>query len=168
MLQLVSIETVVQPGYDHFLGMRQIASKGLVHRDLAARNVLLYTNNRVAKISDFGLCSSCDQTFIYQSTLTKKLPIKWLALESLTERIFSEKSDIWSFGVLMYEIFTFGQVPYATMNNDELLVFLQANGRLERPNNITDELYEIMYSCWYKDVEKRPNFAQLREKFDKF
>ena len=148
--------------------MRHIASKGLVHRDLAARNVLLYSNNRVAKISDFGLCSSCDQTFIYISTLTKKLPIKWLALESLIERIFSEKSDIWSFGVLMYEVFTFGQIPYDPMNNDELLVFLQANGRLDRPNNITDELYEIMYSCWYKDIEKRPNFAQLHENFDQF
>ena len=148
--------------------MCYIASKGLVHRDLAARNVILYENNHIAKISDFGLCSSCDQTFSDQSSWTQKLPIKWLALESLTNRMFSEKSDVWSFGVLMYEMFTFGQIPYASMNNDELLVFLQSNGRLERPANMTDELCEIMYSCWIKDMEKRPNFAQLQDKFDSF
>uniref|UniRef100_A0A914EI63 Protein kinase domain-containing protein n=1 Tax=Acrobeloides nanus TaxID=290746 RepID=A0A914EI63_9BILA len=101
-----------------------------------------------------------------QSSWAQKLPIKWLALESLTNRMFSEKSDVWSFGVLMYEMFTFGQIPYASMNNDELLVFLQSNGRLERPVNMTEELCEIMYSCWIKDMEKRPNFAQLQVKFD--
>uniref|UniRef100_A0A914ER02 Protein kinase domain-containing protein n=1 Tax=Acrobeloides nanus TaxID=290746 RepID=A0A914ER02_9BILA len=137
----------------------------MVHRDLAARNVLL-CDNLVAKISDFGLCCTTDETLIHKGNLAQKLPIKWLALEALTDRIFSEKSDIWSFGILVYEVFTFGSIPYANMNNDEMLVFLQAGNRLERPNNVCDELYEIMKSCWNKYMGLRPNFLELEERFE--
>uniref|UniRef100_A0A914CSM9 Protein kinase domain-containing protein n=1 Tax=Acrobeloides nanus TaxID=290746 RepID=A0A914CSM9_9BILA len=136
----------------------------MVHRDLAARNVLLF-DNLAAKISDFGLSCTVGDNLIHKGNLAQKLPIKWLALEALTDCIFSEKSDVWSFGVLMYEMFTFGSVPYINMNNDELLVFLQTGERLERPNNISDELYEIMLSCWIKYMGDRPNFTQLEEKF---
>ena len=144
--------------------MKYIASKRMVHRDLAARNVLL-CDNLAAKISDFGLCCTMDATLIHKGSLAQKLPIKWLALEALTDQIFSEKSDIWSFGILIYEVFTFGSIPYANMNNDEMLVFLQAGNRLERPNNVCDELYEIMKSCWNKYMGLRPNFLDLEERF---
>uniref|UniRef100_A0A914D3B8 receptor protein-tyrosine kinase n=1 Tax=Acrobeloides nanus TaxID=290746 RepID=A0A914D3B8_9BILA len=145
-------------------GMHYIALKGLVHCDLAARNVLLFKNN-IAKISDFGLCIDLDEAFMFSSSIGRKLPIKWLAFEILLDREFSEKSDVWSFGVLMYEMFTFGKIPYATTNNDELVMFLQSGGRLERPLNIHDVCYEIMMSCWIKDVKNRPNFGELEEKF---
>uniref|UniRef100_A0A914CQ12 receptor protein-tyrosine kinase n=1 Tax=Acrobeloides nanus TaxID=290746 RepID=A0A914CQ12_9BILA len=145
-------------------GMHYIALKGLVHCDLAARNVLLFNNN-IAKISDFGLCIDLDEALMFSSSIGRKLPIKWLALEILLDREFSEKSDVWSFGVLMYEMFTFGKIPYATANNDELVMFLQSGGRLERPSNMDDVCYEIMMSCWIKDVENRPSFAELEEKF---
>uniref|UniRef100_A0A914CZD0 receptor protein-tyrosine kinase n=1 Tax=Acrobeloides nanus TaxID=290746 RepID=A0A914CZD0_9BILA len=145
-------------------GMQFTASKGLVHCDLAARNVLLF-DNMVAKISDFGLCCSSDETFSYQASLNKKLPIKWLSLEALLDRLFTEKSDVWSFGVLMYEMFSFGATPYETMNNDELVMFLQSGGRLERPANIDDMCYGIMLLCWNKDYLARPRFMELEEKF---
>uniref|UniRef100_A0A914E299 receptor protein-tyrosine kinase n=1 Tax=Acrobeloides nanus TaxID=290746 RepID=A0A914E299_9BILA len=146
------------------LGMQYIASRGLVHRDLAARNVLLFANS-IAKISDFGLCCSIDENLTERSILSLKLPIKWLSLEALIDKIFSEKSDVWSFGVLMYEVFTFGGIPYATMNNDELVMFLKSGARLELPNNMDVGLYEIMLSCWREDLKERPTFVELEEKF---
>ena len=145
---------------NYILGMAYVASKFLVHRDLAARNVLIF-DNFVAKISDFGLCCSLEEA--HQSTVSKKLPIKWLSIEVLTERCFSEKSDVWAFGVLMYEMFTFGTVPYETMNNDELVIFLQSGARLECPPNINNELCEIMLACWKKDPTQRPSFIELEQ-----
>lgn len=145
--------------------MRYIASKNLVHRDLAARNVLLFSQHELVKISDFGLCcAQNEEPFTYQAS-AEKLPIKWLALESLTDKIFSEKSDVWSFGVLMHEMFTLGKTPYGSMNYDELLVFLQAGGRLEKPLAMDEELAEIVCSCWEKESEHRPYFKDLEEKF---
>jgi serine/threonine protein kinase len=86
-------------------------------------------------------------------------------LEALIDRIFSEKSDVWSFGVLMYEVFTFGGIPYAAMNNDELVMFLKSGARLELPNNKDVGLCEIMLSCWREDLKERPTFVELEEKF---
>uniref|UniRef100_A0A914DC56 Protein kinase domain-containing protein n=1 Tax=Acrobeloides nanus TaxID=290746 RepID=A0A914DC56_9BILA len=109
-----------------------------------------------------------DETFSCQASLNKKLPIKWLSLEALLDRLFTEKSDVWSFGVLMYEMFSFGATPYETMNNDELVMFLQSGGRLERPANMDDVCYGIMLLCWNKDYLARPGFMELKEKFDEF
>lgn len=146
--------------------MQYIASKGMVHRDLAARNILLCENN-LAKISDFGLCCTCDDSFIYQASLTKKLPMKWLAIEALTERIFSEKSDIWSFGVLIFETFTLGKVPYAMMNNNEMLDFLLAGNRLECDEAPMDA-QEVMAICWEENPVDRPTFDELEARFHTF
>jgi serine/threonine protein kinase len=147
--------------------MQYIASKKIIHRDLAARNVLMF-GNFVAKISDFGLCCFMDESLTYVASTIENLPIKWLALESLTEKIFCEKSDVWAFGILMYEIFTFGQIPHATKNDEELLEFLQADNRLERPDGVNDTLYEIMVGCWHKEAESRISFRELEEKFHEF
>jgi serine/threonine protein kinase len=144
--------------------MQYVASKNLIHRNLAARNILLCQNN-VAKISDFGLCCTGDDSFIYQASLTKKLPIKWLSIEALTEHIFSEKSDVWSFGVLIYEVYTFGQIPYPTMSNEEMVEFLKSGQRLECPDGMSDDLYEIMRRCWMAMTEERPDFSQLEQDF---
>src|SRR3569833_3173458 len=145
--------------------MNFIASKALVHRDLAARNILL-CNSNVAKISDFGLCCKCDETtFTYQANLKKKLPIKWLSIEALTDHLFSEKSDVWSFGILIYEVFTFGKIPYTTMNHDEVLTFLQEGKRLDRPENMTEEIYELCRRCWEERPENRPSFGEVEENF---
>src|SRR5688500_9542856 len=118
--------------------MEYIASKRLIHRDLAARNILLMEQS-IAKISDFGLCCACDDaSFIYQGSKCKKLPVKWLALETLLQRSFSEKSDVWSYGVLMFEVYSGGQSPYAMLENDRLIGFLSAGKRLDKPEGASD------------------------------
>jgi serine/threonine protein kinase len=144
--------------------MQFIASKTLVHRDLAARNILLCANN-VAKISDFGLCCKCDETLTYQALVSKKLPIKWLAIETLVDHTFSQKSDVWSFGVLAYEMFTLGQVPYATLDHNEVFEFLKSGKRLERPEAMPEEVYEIVRTCWEENQNGRPDFTELEERF---
>lgn len=146
--------------------MQYIASRQLIHRDLAARNILIFNSN-VAKISDFGLCCKSDETFTYHASLTKKLPIKWLSIEALTNHIFSEKSDVWSFGILMHEVFTFGQVPYVTMNHDEVFEFLKSGRRLAQVEDMPDDLYEITMECWEETPENRPSFTELEQKFHK-
>lgn len=143
-----------------FSGMQYIASKGLIHRDLAARNTLL-CENFAAKISDFGLCCSHGDTYTYQSSMVKKLPMKWLSLEALQTRTFSEKSDVWAFGILMYEVFSIGKVPYATMTNAEMLEFLQEGQRLEAPEYAGDVHYDLMKECWAEHPDDRPSFGEI-------
>ena len=120
-------------------GMMHISQHKLVHRDLAARNVLLTTDLRV-KITDFGLCCNCDQSYTYAGSVTKKLPIKWLSPEAILDRIFSEKSDVWSFGILIFEVVSCGIIPYSTLSNEEMLEFIRKGGRLEAPNGTPEEL----------------------------
>ncbi|KAK0423884.1 hypothetical protein QR680_008385 [Steinernema hermaphroditum] len=146
-------------------GMTYVAQCKMVHRDLAARNVLLTADKR-AKISDFGLCCDCDETFTYTATLSKRLPIRWLSLEALVDRVFSEKSDVWSFGVLLYEVFSKGVTPYAALSNAEIVDFLSAGERLERPPFASDDVAEVMCSCWEEDVSRRPSFDQLSRTFE--
>uniref|UniRef100_A0A914EGE0 receptor protein-tyrosine kinase n=1 Tax=Acrobeloides nanus TaxID=290746 RepID=A0A914EGE0_9BILA len=144
--------------------MEYLVSKRLVHRDLAARNILLI-ENRTAKISDFGLCCTCDDaTLSYQASLQKKLPMRWLSIEALLHRTFSENSDVWAFGILMHEVFSGGKVPYTTMEADDILEFLKCGKRLGCPENAPDEVYEIMVSCWEENIESRINFSELSTK----
>uniref|UniRef100_A0A914PC94 Protein kinase domain-containing protein n=1 Tax=Panagrolaimus davidi TaxID=227884 RepID=A0A914PC94_9BILA len=132
----------------------------MVHRDVACRNILL-TEGNIAKLADFGLCCHCDETFTYQATTNKRLPLKWLSIEALTERLFSEKSDVWAFGILCFEIFSFGKIPYFTLSNDEMVEFLQAGNRLEKPNGAPDAIYELMLVCWKEDPADRLKFEDI-------
>ncbi|KAH7718247.1 Protein F09A5.2 [Aphelenchoides avenae] len=119
-------------------GMVFVASKGFVHRDLAARNVLV-TNSLMLKIADFGLCRYSNDA-LYTAHLDSKLPIKWMALESLERAEFTTKSDVWSFGVLMYEIFSAGAIPYRDKHPTELSGFLSAGKRLDQPELCPTEM----------------------------
>uniref|UniRef100_A0A914EJ81 Protein kinase domain-containing protein n=1 Tax=Acrobeloides nanus TaxID=290746 RepID=A0A914EJ81_9BILA len=146
-----------------YLGMQYISSKGLIHRDLAARNILLCDNN-VAKISDFGLCvTSSDNNSPYEASLHKKLPMKWLPLETLNSRIISEKSDVWSFGILSYEMYSLGKVPYENMDINDVHEFLTNGNRLECPQYANEEIYNMMVSCWHENPDDRPTFTRLLE-----
>uniref|UniRef100_A0A914QZH5 receptor protein-tyrosine kinase n=1 Tax=Panagrolaimus davidi TaxID=227884 RepID=A0A914QZH5_9BILA len=143
-----------------------IASKKLVHRDVAARNILIAYPN-IAKISDFGLCSEFDESSsMYLSSLYKKLPIKWLPIESLSERIFTEKSDVWSFGILMFEIWTKGELPYKNLNYNEQLEFLKSGQRLSVPNEMRDDIAAIMISCWNEKQNLRPTFKEIKQSIE--
>ncbi|CAH3044941.1 unnamed protein product, partial [Porites lobata] len=119
-------------------GMNHLAEKSLVHRDLAARNILVGYDNRV-KVSDFGLMRQIYQD-VNNSEKSKKLPVKWMAPESLYNGTFTIKSDVWSYGVLLWEMATLGGVPYPTLTNTELYRLLTSGYRMEKPDMCSDEV----------------------------
>jgi len=140
-------------------GMNHLAEKDFVHRDLAARNILVGHDNRV-KVSDFGLMRQIYED-VYTAKKTKKLPVKWMAPESILDGVFTTKSDVWSYGVLLWEMATLGGVPYPTMSSTELCRALKTGYRMEKPDMCCDEVYELMTECWRENPATRPSFSEL-------
>ncbi|EZA58397.1 Fibroblast growth factor receptor [Ooceraea biroi] len=147
-------------------GMEFLSSNRIVHRDLAARNVLVRPD-RVVKISDFGLSRDIYQENVYRKKGNGKLPLKWMAIEALTHQIYTTYSDVWAFGILLWEIVTLGAMPYPGTPTNRILQLLKSGYRMERPTNCSRELYSIMYSCWNQRPQSRPTFAELRQSLDK-
>ncbi|XP_026843932.1 platelet-derived growth factor receptor alpha isoform X3 [Drosophila persimilis] len=146
-------------------GMDYLSSKKVLHGDLAARNILLCEDN-VVKICDFGLARSMYRGENYKKSESGKLPIKWLALESLSDHVFSTYSDVWSFGIVLWELFSLAKVPYPGIDpNQELFNKLNDGYRMEKPPYANQEIYEIMLECWRKSPESRPLFAELEKRF---
>ena len=116
--------------------MEYISSLDIVHKDLAARNILL-DKDFSCKISDFGI----NQPF-------RKVPIRWMAPESINKLLFTAASDVWSYGVLLWEVWTFGMVPYPGMTDDEVVGRINQWYRLYKPNECPNEVYNIMLTCW--------------------
>ncbi|XP_063689939.1 tyrosine-protein kinase SRK2-like isoform X2 [Bolinopsis microptera] len=139
-------------------GMAYLEISGFIHRDLAARNVLV-NESRQCKIADFGL-SKLDEE--YTASNTTRFPVKWTAPEAALYGNYSIKSDVWSFGVLLYEIITFGRVPYPGKNNKEVLDMLETEARMEKPNNCPDAYYGLMMTCHKQDPNDRPTFETLK------
>ncbi|CAL4108145.1 unnamed protein product, partial [Meganyctiphanes norvegica] len=146
-------------------GMAFIEMKNYIHRDLAARNVLVGENN-IVKVADFGLSRLMDDG-IYASE-GSKFPIKWTAPEACSHKIFSIKSDVWSFGILLYEIVTHGANPYPSMNNQQTLASVNEGYRMAKPQDCEDFLYDIMLDTWKKKPEERPTFETLQWKLDQY
>ncbi|KAH7713027.1 TK/KIN6 protein kinase [Aphelenchoides avenae] len=146
--------------------MTFVASKGFVHRDLAARNVLV-TSSQMIKLADFGLCRHSNEA-LYIAHMESKLPIKWMALESLKKAEFTTKSDVWSFGVLMYEMFSAGATPYRDQHPTELSGFLASGNRLEQPQLSPTDVYDLMRECWLEKPNDRPSFEQIRKRCAKW
>lgn len=150
-------------------GMNYLESMKIVHRDLATRNVLVGDNERV-KIADFGLAQITDgDGYYYFSTNYRSLPVKWYAPETLSQRKFSHKSDVWSFGVTLYEIFTFGESPNLNNNSNldanKILDLLTSGVRLECPKFCPQSLYDdVMSVCWNLTPKLRPKFSELYER----
>ncbi|XP_029201846.2 platelet-derived growth factor receptor beta-like isoform X1 [Acropora millepora] len=141
-------------------GMSYLANHKLVHRDLAARNVLM-GDGQVCKISDFGLARDVYRTKQYLKMGKATLPLRWMAIESIFEGITTTKSDVWSFGVLLWEIVTLGAIPYPAMSKEEVIEQLRIGYRMTKPSFCSDELYAIMWQCWQTDPESRPTFLEL-------
>ncbi|OQV23738.1 Tyrosine-protein kinase CSK [Hypsibius exemplaris] len=142
-------------------GMAHLEAKKVVHRDLASRNVLL-SDEMVAKVCDFGLAR--DLTFVGDAS---KLPIKWTAPEALKDsRCFSNKSDMWSFGILLWEIYSFGQAPYRRIALCDVVKFVEKGYRMEAPENCPAEIHEIIRQTWDAVPENRPTFAELLARFE--
>ncbi|KAK4884122.1 hypothetical protein RN001_000393 [Aquatica leii] len=148
------------------MGMEYLSNLRVVHRDLAARNVLMCENGTV-KVADFGLSRDVYQDNIYLKTGAGKLPVKWMALESLSHQQYTTQSDVWSFGVVLWEIVTLGGNPYATISPGDMLSVLRRGYRMECPKNCSDELYSIMQMCWRETPIERPNFNELRIMLEK-
>lgn len=147
-------------------GMAYLEERRMVHRDLALRNVLLQTPGCV-KITDFGLAKFLDINEDEYKAEGGKMPIKWLALECIQHRIFTHKSDVWAFGVTVWELLTYGGRPYEHTPAREVPDLLEKGERLPQPAICTIDVYVLMIKCWMLDAESRPTFSELAEQFSK-
>ncbi|KAF7696391.1 hypothetical protein HF521_006485 [Silurus meridionalis] len=150
-------------------GMKYLSEMGFVHRDLAARNILV-NSNLVCKVSDFGLSrflteSSSDPT--YTSSLGGKIPIRWTAPEAIAFRKFTSASDVWSYGIVMWEVMSFGERPYWDMSNQDVINAIEQDYRLPRPPDCPAPLHQLMLDCWQKERASRPRFCDLVNSLDK-
>lgn len=139
--------------------MEYLESKQFLHRDLAARNCLV-NDQGVVKVSDFGL-SRYVLDDEYTSSIGSKFPVRWSPPEVLMYSKFSSKSDIWAFGVLMWEIYSLGKMPYERFTNSETAEHIAQGLRLYRPHLASERVYTIMYSCWHEKADERPTFKML-------
>ncbi|CAH8873781.1 unnamed protein product [Trichobilharzia szidati] len=147
-------------------GMAYLESRRHIHRDLAARNVLV-GDQHVVKIADFGLARMIHNRE-YVAHAGARFPIKWTSPEAANYSRFTIKSDVWSFGILLTEIVTYGRSPYPGMHNAEVLRQVDAGYRMSKPPGCPPELYDLMLECWAADENKRPSFATIHARLEQF
>lgn len=141
-------------------GMEYLSDRKVLHGDLAARNILLAENN-IVKICDFGLAKTMYKDNNYKKKGDALLPVKWMAIESIRDRVFSTQSDVWSFGIVLWEFFTLAQTPYYSIDAETQYHKLSDGYRLEQPEYSTKEMYDIMLLCWTDRPILRPSFSEL-------
>nr|XP_055038371.1 vascular endothelial growth factor receptor 1 isoform X1 [Misgurnus anguillicaudatus] len=157
------LEDLISYSFQVARGMEFLTSRKCIHRDLAARNILL-SNNNVVKICDFGLARDVYKDPDYVRKGDTRLPLKWMAPESIFDKVFTTQSDVWSYGVLLWEIFSLGASPYPGVNIDEEFCHrLKQGTRMCPPEYSTPEIYGIMCACWENNPEDRPSFTTLVE-----
>ncbi|EGW02712.1 Vascular endothelial growth factor receptor 2 [Cricetulus griseus] len=159
----LTLEHLICYSFQVAKGMEFLASRKCIHRDLAARNILLSEKN-VVKICDFGLARDIYKDPDYVRKGDARLPLKWMAPETIFDRVYTIQSDVWSFGVLLWEIFSLGASPYPGVKIDEdFCRRLKEGTRMRAPDYTTPEMYQTMLDCWHEDPNQRPSFSELVE-----
>uniref|UniRef100_A0A8C1F9W9 Vascular endothelial growth factor receptor 3 n=1 Tax=Cyprinus carpio carpio TaxID=630221 RepID=A0A8C1F9W9_CYPCA len=159
----LTIEDLICYSFQVARGMEFLVSRKCIHRDLAARNILLSENN-VVKICDFGLARDIYKDPDYVRKGNARLPLKWMAPESIFDKVYTSQSDVWSFGVLLWEIFSLGASPYPGIQIDEdFCKRLKDGTRMRAPDNASPKIYGIMLACWQGEPRERPTFPALVE-----
>ncbi|CAG9573024.1 unnamed protein product [Danaus chrysippus] len=151
-------------------GCKYLEAKRFVHRDIAARNCLLTSRGpgRVVKIADFGMARDIYRSDYYKKGGKAMLPIKWMPPEAYIDGIFTVKTDVWSYGVLLWEVFSLGIMPYTGCSNREVMQMVSGGGRLERPHGCPPEIYRLMCECWNPAPSERPSFAQMFDRLQRY
>ncbi|XP_058505740.1 vascular endothelial growth factor receptor kdr-like [Solea solea] len=161
--KVLTLEDLICYSFQVAKGMEFLASRKCIHRDLAARNILLSENN-VVKICDFGLARDIYKDPDYVRKGDARLPLKWMAPEAIFDKIYTTQSDVWSFGVLMWEIFSLGASPYPGVQIDEEFCCRLKDGtRMRAPEYSSSEIYQTMLDCWHGEPKDRPTFIELVE-----
>ena len=143
--------------------MNYLSDRNLVHRDLAARNCML-DDLLIVKVADFGLSRNIEDKNYYKSErINQKLPIRWMAMESIITNKYDTKSDVWSYGVLIWEIFTRGDLPYFDLATSKVYDYISEGNRLGKPLYCSSKIYDFMYLCWSVEKETRPSFSELAQ-----
>ncbi|XP_011878033.1 PREDICTED: ALK tyrosine kinase receptor [Vollenhovia emeryi] len=157
---------LIMCSYDVSSGCKYMEEARFIHRDIAARNCLLTTKapGRTVKIADFGMARDIYRSDYYRKGGKAMLPIKWMPPESFLDGIFTTKTDVWAFGVLLWEIMSFGYMPYTGCANREVMSMVTSGGRLEKPAGCPDPIYGIMTKCWHPRPDERPSFSTIAER----
>ncbi|KAH9514881.1 Tyrosine kinase receptor Cad96Ca [Bulinus truncatus] len=164
--EMLSLKTMLSFALQICRGLDHLAINKIVHRDVAARNILLFEHN-IVKISDFGLARRVGQSDIYERTRKGLLPIRWMSPETVMFNQFSEKSDVWSFGILLWEMITLCLIPYSELDVDQVVEKIKGGELLLCPMNSPGEIQTIMFSCWRSSPTCRPTFSELCKQLEK-
>nr|WOX59916.1 receptor tyrosine kinase PVR2A2 [Gecarcinus lateralis] len=155
-----STSDLISWGWQVAKGMEYLSRRNVLHGDLAARNLLLSDNN-VVKISDFGMSRDIYKDNVYVKSKDALMPVKWMSVEAIRDRIFTVQSDVWAFGITLWEIFSLGTTPYPSVDYTNFLELLEEGYRMDCPKYANQEIHNIMMQCWKLDPMDRPPFSQL-------